>query len=64
VKRAQYTCRATDGTLVDYLHTPSRPRLGQQVTLQDRRHHDWPVVEFEIVCIEGRELTVEKADEV
>ena len=62
-KYAQYTCRAVGGDLVDYFHTPNRPRLRQQVALQDRRRRDWPVVEFEIVCIEDQELTVEKVEE-
>lgn len=63
MKYAQYTCRAADGNLVDYLHTPNKPRLGQQVILQDRRRHDWPVDEFEIVNVQGKELTVEKVEE-
>lgn len=63
MKYAQYTCRAVNGNLVDYYHTPIRPSLGQQVILQDRRRHDWPVVEFEVVNIEGQELTVEKVEE-
>jgi hypothetical protein len=62
-KYAQYTCHAVDGRLVDYYHAPKKPRLGQQILLQDRRRHDWPVVEFEVVCIQNRELTIEEVDE-
>jgi hypothetical protein len=59
----KYVCtHAATGKHVDDYHTPNKIKLGSQILLSDRRHHHWPIKEFEIVAIDGKNLTVEEVE--